>query len=138
MIPAPQAIRLHCGVIYKKKKLENSFANMKKLYSIERPLGQCKYFLVFLKLFFFVCVGGVRWDNDVYLNDDFRMLWTVEAGGNVTIEVQVRTLGYIGIGFSTDGRLEGADVAIGWVNQGQSYFQVSFQKTFIINKKIND
>lgn len=99
-----------------------------------RPLllSQCTYFLVVLELFYFVCVGGVRWDNDVYLNEDFRMLWTVEAGRNVTIEVQVRTLGYIGLGFSNDGKLEGSDVAIGWVNQGQTYFQVSAdQFTFL-------
>lgn len=99
-----------------------------KLYE----MCQCKYILVFLKLFFFVCVGGVRWDNDVYLNDDYRMLWTID-GRDVTFEVQVRTLGYIGLGFSNDGELAGADVAIGWVHQGQVYFQVSYTFFFLLH-----
>lgn len=85
---------------------------------------QCKYILVFLKLFLIVCVNGIRWDNAANLNENFRMLWTID-GPNVTFEVQVRTLGYIGIGFSIDGKLAGSDIAIGWVSQGQAYFQVS-------------
>lgn len=71
-----------------------------------------------------------QWDNDVRLDENFRMLWTIDglsgaAAAEVTIEVQVRTLGYVGLGFSADGALAGADVAIGWIHQGQAYFQVS-------------
>lgn len=84
-----------------------------------------------------VCVSttatttGVRWENDVRLDENFRMLWTIEAaatadgGREVVFEVQVRTLGYVGLGFSPNGELAGADVAIGWIHQGQTYFQVS-------------
>lgn len=53
------------------------------------------------------------------------MLWTVEGGRDATFEVQVRTLGYVGVGFSLDGEIAGADVAVGWIHQGQTYFQVS-------------
>lgn len=88
-------------------------------------LCQCKYILIFLKLFLISCVSGVRWDNSVDLNNDFRMLWNI-VDREVTFEVQVRTLGYIGLGFSRDGVLSGSDIAIGWVSQGQTYFQVSF------------
>lgn len=85
------------------------------------------YVLVWLslKVFHFVCVGGVRWDNDVLLDENFRMLWTIEGGRDATFEVQVRTLGYVGVGFSQDGRIPGSDVAVGWIHQGQTYFQVS-------------
>lgn len=85
---------------------------------------QCKYIFIFLKLFLIVCASGVRWDNSVDLNDDFRMLWNI-VDREVTFEVQVRTLGYIGLGFSRNGELSGSDIAIGWVSQGQTYFQVS-------------
>lgn len=78
-----------------------------------------------LKVFHCVCVGAVRWDNDVQLDENFRMLWTVEGGRDATFEVQVRTLGYVGVGFSLDGEIAGADVAVGWIHQGQTYFQVS-------------
>lgn len=104
---------------------------MKQTYTMKLyTMCQCKYILVFLKLFLMcVGVGGVRWDNDVYLNDDYRMLWTID-GRDMTIEVQVRTLGYVGLGFSNDGELAGADVAIGWVFNGSPYFQVSFSISF--------
>lgn len=70
-------------------------------------------------------VAGARWANDVRLDENFRLLWTIDGGGDVTFEVQVRTLGYVGVGFSMNGELAGADVAIGWIHQGQPYFQVS-------------
>lgn len=102
------------------RKLKIIKLNM-KLYI----LCQCKYILIFLKLFLIICVSGVRWENAVNLNDDFRMLWNV-VDREVTFEVQVRTLGYIGLGFSRDGLLSGSDIVIGWISQGQTYFQVSY------------
>lgn len=72
-------------------------------------------------------VFSVHWDHSTYLNDDFRLLWTVQSP-DVTFEVQVRTLGYVGLGFSRDGSRSGADIAIGWIDHGQTFFQVS--KTF--------
>lgn len=68
---------------------------------------------------------AIHWDHSVDLNDDYRVLWNI-LGQEITFEVQVRTLGYVGFGFSHDGRLPGSDVAIGWVSQGQVHFQVSF------------
>lgn len=83
--------------------------------------------IVLMMLLQFARVGGVvRWDNDVRLDVNFRMLWTVDVAlGQVTFEVQANTLGYVGLGFSPNGELPGSDVAIGWVHQGQAYFQVS-------------
>lgn len=78
------------------------------------------------------------------LDANFRMLWTITGARTgsstaarpqeVTFEVQVRTHGYIGLGFSTNGELAGADVAIGWIHQGQPYFQVrEMAKDGVIN-----
>lgn len=71
---------------------------------------------------------AVHWDNAANLDEHFRLLWTVQ-GDEITFEVQVRTHGYIGLGFgSRDGsadRLAGADMVVGWVDGAQSYFQVS-------------
>lgn len=72
------------------------------------------------------------WDHAVNLNDDYRLLWTVNRpqpashfdAQEITFEVQVRTQGYIGFGFSRDGSRTGADIVIGWVEHGQTYFQV--------------
>uniref|UniRef100_A0A1B0CK39 Putative secreted protein n=1 Tax=Lutzomyia longipalpis TaxID=7200 RepID=A0A1B0CK39_LUTLO len=72
-----------------------------------------------------VCLSGAwgaNWDHAVDFNDNFRLLWTVR-GAEITMEVQAKTHGYIGVGFSEDGTLSGADMAIGWIDQGQPYFQ---------------
>lgn len=67
---------------------------------------------------------AMLWENAVDLNDDFRLHWTIK-GGEITFELQVATLGYIGIGFSATGAMDNADMAVGWVDGGQAYFQVN-------------
>lgn len=101
--------------------------------------------LLFQSTMLFCSVIGIHWDHSVNLNDDYRLLWTVSkpqkqlqqqqllgtlhpSSNEVTFEVQVRTLGYIGFGFSRDGDRAGADIVIGWVDQGQTYFQVSVRR----------
>lgn len=69
-------------------------------------------------------VSAIHWDHAVDLNEDFRILWTI-INQDITFEIQARTLGYVGFGFSPDGNLPGSDIAIGWVDRGQTYFQVS-------------
>lgn len=69
-------------------------------------------------------VIGIHWDHSVLMNDDFRLLWSTKYQ-DITFEIQVRTHGYIGFGFSRDGSRAGADIVIGWIDQGQTYFQVS-------------
>uniref|UniRef100_A0A182IQY1 DOMON domain-containing protein n=1 Tax=Anopheles atroparvus TaxID=41427 RepID=A0A182IQY1_ANOAO len=66
--------------------------------------------------------SAAHWDHAVFLDDDYRLLWSI-TGQDITFEVQARTKGYIGLGFSKDGTIYGADVVIGWVDQGQVHFQ---------------
>lgn len=67
-----------------------------------------------------------RWAHSAYLSPDYRLLWSLGPGPqDITFELQVRTLGYVGFGFSKDGRMAGADMVVGWVDHGQVYFQVS-------------
>lgn len=65
-----------------------------------------------------------QWDHAVDMNVDYRLLWSINDK-EITFEVQARTLGYVGFGFSRDGTIYGADVVVGWVDQGRAYFQVS-------------
>lgn len=37
----------------------------------------------------------------------------------------METTGWVGLGVSTNGGMEGADMAIGWVHEGQTSLQVS-------------
>lgn len=73
---------------------------------------------------FVSAVIGIHWDHSVFLNDDYRLLWSTKYQ-DITFEVQVRTLGYVGFGFASNGDKPVADVAIGWIDNGQTYFQVS-------------
>lgn len=68
---------------------------------------------------------AIHWDHAAQLNDDFRLLWNIK-GADITFEMQVRTHGYVGLGFarSADSRA-GADIVVGWVDRGQTYFQVN-------------
>lgn len=68
---------------------------------------------------------ALSWDHAVDLNEDYRILWKI-INQDITFEIQARTLGYVGFGFSPDGNIAGSDMAIGWVDRGQTYFQVSF------------
>lgn len=69
-------------------------------------------------------VHAAHWEHSVDMNEDYHLQWNI-YGREITFEVQARTLGYIGLGFSPDGQMPGSDVAIGWVSQGQAHFQVS-------------
>uniref|UniRef100_A0A1I8P9N5 DOMON domain-containing protein n=1 Tax=Stomoxys calcitrans TaxID=35570 RepID=A0A1I8P9N5_STOCA len=65
---------------------------------------------------------AMNWDYSVDLNEDFRVYWTI-VNQDITFEIQVRTLGYVGFGFSKDGNQIGADMAVGWVDAGHTFFQ---------------
>lgn len=77
-----------------------------------------------------VC-GAIRWQHSTHLDPNFRLLWNLDnAAARITIELQVRTHGYVGIGFARsasdateDDYRAGADVTIGWVAGGQTYLQ---------------
>ena len=63
--------------------------------------------------------------HSVFLEANERVLlsWTVREEF-ITFEVAARTLGYVGIGFSANGRMDGADFMLGWVTNGIPYIQV--------------
>uniref|UniRef100_A0A182MPP6 DOMON domain-containing protein n=1 Tax=Anopheles culicifacies TaxID=139723 RepID=A0A182MPP6_9DIPT len=65
-----------------------------------------------------------QWEHLVDFDPNYRLLWSV-GSQEVTFEIQARTLGYVGVGFSRDGTLLGADIAVGWIDQGHVFLQVS-------------
>lgn len=72
-------------------------------------------------------VTCARWAHSALLGGpDYRLLWSLGPGPHeITFEVQVKTHGYVGFGLSRDGQMPGADFVVGWVENGQVYFQVS-------------
>jgi hypothetical protein len=68
--------------------------------------------------------SGIEWKHNVILDKNFLMLWT-PGKNDVTFEVQVKTPGYVGLGFMRNDGHEGVDIVIGWVdNNGQVHLQV--------------
>lgn len=73
------------------------------------------------------------WDHAVYLNDDYLLQWTVKEP-DILFEVQVKAHGYVGFGFSRDGTtIYGADVFIGWIDEGHIFFYVSISNIIRAN-----
>lgn len=83
--------------------------------------------------------GGVRrikrglqtdmlWTHSEVLDDkgDFVLRWQPRHQ-EIAFRVEARTKGYLGIGFSPNGGMKGADIVIGWVDDrnGQAYLLVS-------------
>ena len=73
------------------------------------------------------------WDHSVYLDDNYLLQWTVMEP-DILFEVQVKTHGYVGFGFSRDGTtIYGADVFIAWIDDAHPFFYVSI-KTIDLHK----
>lgn len=58
-----------------------------------------------------------EWKYSVELAKDgaFRLSW-IPLDHRVVFLAEAKTTGYLGIGFSMDGRMARADIAIGWLN----------------------
>lgn len=68
----------------------------------------------------------IRWDHSTDLDDNFRLLWRVKEP-DIIFEVQVKTLGYVGFGFTRSEYIYGADMVVGWVDNTHTYFQVGIR-----------
>ncbi|XP_043495838.1 MOXD1 homolog 2 isoform X1 [Polistes fuscatus] len=82
-----------------------------------------KYLTLSFVLFLLNTVSCVEWKHSAILDNNFLVLWT-PGDKEVTFEIQVKTLGYVGLGFKKEDGREGADMVIGWVdNNGQVHLQ---------------
>lgn len=97
-----------------------------------------KFLALSFILFLLNNVFCVEWKHSAILDNNFLVLWT-PGDKEVTFEIQVKTLGYVGLGFKKEDGREGADMVIGWVdNNGQVHLQVSaFGQTFSTIKYLN-
>ena len=87
-------------------------------------------------LLFVVAVYGddlaSEFTNSASLDEDskVRLYWSVDWDEKtVHFAVQAQTTGWVGFGISTgQGKMKGADIVIGWVKEGKTYFSVSQRK----------
>lgn len=56
----------------------------------------------------------------------FTLSWTPTVD-NIVFRIEAKTLGYVGLGFSSSGNMIGGDIVIGWVEDasGKPYLLVS-------------
>ncbi|CAK8671995.1 unnamed protein product [Clavelina lepadiformis] len=62
------------------------------------------------------------YDQNEYLDYEkhFRVFWKVNDT-HIEMEIHAITTGWVGIGFSPFGGMEGADIIVGWVRNGQAH-----------------
>ena len=60
-------------------------------------------------------------------SQNVKLYWNVDtAKREIVFTVEAKTTGWVGFGISSgQGKMEGADIVIGWVKDGQTYFKVS-------------
>lgn len=56
----------------------------------------------------------------------YKIYW-MHKENMITFLVQVETLGYVGLGFSSNGAMASSDIVIGGIGKGKPYFQVCMQ-----------
>ncbi|XP_069946519.1 DBH-like monooxygenase protein 1 homolog [Cherax quadricarinatus] len=64
-------------------------------------------------------VAAAAWQQESPMDDkgNVVLFWTVDVKKNVLmVEIQGRTLGYVALGISPNGTMEGADLLIGYVD----------------------
>jgi len=77
--------------------------------------------------------------HDTFLDprDKYFLQWKFdEDRKEITFQVQVETLGWVGFGLSPSGGMEGSDIVIAWVDDadGKAFFHVSY--SLILDKFI--
>ena len=63
----------------------------------------------------------------------YELYWTFDnAAENISFAVRVQTTGWVGFGISPNGQMPNSDVVIGWVDNGQTFFHVSFEQNVLV------
>ncbi|KAK3087443.1 hypothetical protein FSP39_005971 [Pinctada imbricata] len=55
-------------------------------------------------------------------DENYHLFWKF-TDTNITFETHVRTKGYVGFGFSSNGKMYPGDVVVGWVKDGVTHFK---------------
>lgn len=62
---------------------------------------------------------------------NYHVFWKFNST-HITLEIHVNTSGYVGFGFSPNGKMYPSDVVIGWMKDGISHFSVSTYAVYIV------
>jgi len=59
----------------------------------------------------------VPWTNNLNLKDGFKLRWVNTDDHWLTMEMSAPIHGYVAIGFSPNGAMQGSDIIMGWVDK---------------------
>jgi hypothetical protein len=105
---------------------------------MERPAECFGYLLLLMTLMAVHCTSNeIQWDHSVDLDENFRLLWRVKVP-DIIIELQVRTHGYVGFGFTRSEYIYGADMVIAWVDNKHTFFKVSLISDICFSLNLKD
>ena len=81
-------------------------------------LASCCWFFLFFSQLDSIPAPTAHYANRLVLEepDSFVLLWNY-TDTDITCELQVRTTGWMGFGLSPNGGMDGANVAISWIDQ---------------------
>ncbi|XP_067141855.1 DBH-like monooxygenase protein 1 [Centruroides vittatus] len=68
-----------------------------------------------------ITVSARNFDRHSKLDDNYEIWWSTDED-SITFQVEVATRGWVGLGISPNGGMEGSDVVIGWINNGKATF----------------
>ena len=84
-------------------------------------------------LFIFTAISvGCCWDQSAYLDSAKRvqLSWSVNnTDATVSFNLTVLTNGWVGLGFNSKGSMVGADIVVGWIKDGETFFTVGKHAT---------
>ena len=73
-------------------------------------------------------VPSENYTHKIVVDEDqplqYVMLWKLLDGNEIQFEVHCKTTGWVGLGLSSNGGMEGADLTIGWVKNGTAVLKV--------------
>jgi hypothetical protein len=87
--------------------------------------------VLFLILYTIRISEGLHFENEINFGENCTLLWNIGNENDVIFEVQARTFGYIGLGFSKDGSLANADIVIVWMQEGNGFIEVILNQFYM-------
>lgn len=72
------------------------------------------------------CSASLQWSHSVELSPNYTLSWSPDEQ-SISFRLEVRTLGFVGLGFSPNGGMTHADIIMVWVDDttGQAHIGVS-------------
>ena len=103
--------------------------------------------MLIIKLSFFVIINSKIFGNcegskilyplepsEIYTHHDsvfdsdpsqYHVYWKILSNDQIQFEVHVKTLGWVGLGVSTNGGMKGSDIVIGWYDTSGPHLMVN-------------